>query len=1234
MTADNLRVQLQQVRQRIRKLLGLYGLSWLVAVLFGGMLLIGTVDWLVHIDDPGIRLLLGLGLLGLLATVLWRLLIAPLRRQLTDVDIALRLENRFPVLQDRFASTIQFLDDNGREYSGSAALQQHVVQETLRMSRELPLEDIVETRPVQRAAWTAVGVCVLTAIVVLLSPLEAMTALQRMITPFADRPWPRTTELVLLDTDFEPLPAPTATGPQQKAQGDTLKLFVENTRGDLPETLAMQYRFGDQPEIITEPARRANLRDAEEQARSVGVVQLQLTKGPLYYRAIGGDDDRMPWRKLDVVPPPIVEQLQVTLTAPSYRGGEETALPAGIGHVEGLLGTQVQVTARLNKPVRSARLRIKDRPPLGMTMTDDGRGVSTTFEINEAGVYSYWFDLQDLSGLENADAPRYEIRGLADAVPEVWIEEPATDRQVTAAAVIPITFGAKDDLGLRRLQLPFQLGESGDAVTAMIGTWDLPERSQQEARQLEWSLLPLNLQPGDRLRFRAEAFDDYDLDGGHIGRSITRTLTIVSAQEKAAELEGRQAGLVDELESLRNRQQQSREHVEQLQIQLERAGGLQPQDVDLLKRVELEQKQITTKLQHPLDGVSARATELLAELANNKLNAPEMQGRLQQIADELRVVQEDHLPQVEHDVISVRKSAEADLAAGANPRDERTRDEQVDSLNHAERHQQAVLDSLDGLLAELSDWRRRRDVTAEVAGLQRDQQELANETAEVGQKTIGRSAAELSPQERADLAKIADRQRKQADRIDQLATELKESSSAGRESNPSAAETMDEAREHLESSAVASRLREAAAQLERNQIGDATGLQEQAATDLEELADIVENRGADDLEELVERMKTAEEQIESLRKRQEELQLKKKAAEQLTDPEQRQSELEKIQKQQAELAREATTLARQLRRLRAGSAGDATRRAAQQMEEAVERLLQEPEAVDELLDEALADLEQAQNDLTEKRLQFEEQLAREMLERISDEIAALVGRQQTVIDETNRLEGERRRRGNLTRGQAKTLRELVVVQRELAAKTGELAELVAAAEVFALALRGAARDMTTAADRLERRLTDTRTVLLVTAARNRCVDLTAALKTSKKKPQNNEDNNPKNGVPETDGIPQLAQLRMLKSLQEDLIRRTQQLDSAQTTNGQLDDDEKAELAQLVEEQSQLADLTRNLTQQFAEAISGDAQNNDDQPGEKQPDAKDTDGKSDPKEKPGKSTDDEIENLLKDFEVGQ
>jgi hypothetical protein len=217
-----------------------------------------------------------------------------------------------------------------------------------------------------------------------------------------------------------------------------------------------------------------------------------------------------------------------------------------------------------------------------------------------------------------------------------------------------------------------------------------------------------------------------------------------------------------------------------------------------------------------------------------------------------------------------------------------------------------------------------------------------------------------------------------------------------------------------------------------------------------------------------------------------------------------------------------------------------------------------------------------------------------------------------VIDETNRLEAERRESGRWTRAQLASLRAVAELQAALRAETEALAEKVKAAEVFALALRGAAADMGAAAERLSQRLTDPRTVELETAARHRFEDLVAALRQSQQQqnadgenenPQEQQPEEPGPAGPQTDGIPHLAQLRMLKTLQEDLISRTAKLDRRRQPGGQLTDDLQAELDRLVTEQGLLADLTRNLTKQFVDAFQADTAGREEAPpdGEPQPD---------------------------------
>ncbi len=1194
---ESLQARLTELRHRLRQMTWLYGLSWLVAVVFGATLLAGLLDWSVRLEDAGVRLILGLGIVAAASWISWRLLVRPLRRQISDVEIALRIEKRFPGFNDSLASTVQFLNANGDPKLGSPEMQKQVVERTVRQVERVNLADIVETRSVRKVAVIAVGVCLLTALVAGLNQAAAATALYRLVFPFANRPWPKTTELRLVNEKLQPLNYDSAE-PLRLAEGDTLDIYVENQKGQLPDEVFMEYKF-DGDEVIAEPLRRTTLHGDGGHPKEVCVASLVAAKGPMSFRAVGGDDDEMPWQKLEVVPPPEVQSLQLTLIPPKYTGREQETLPQGAGHVRGLVGTLVHVKATVNKPLQSAHLRVKDLPPVRVPLSNNGRKLEVEFPITEPGVYSWWFDLKDLEGFENANAPRYEVRGTADLVPDVWIDEPPRDKNVTPTATVPIIVGAKDDLGLKAIRLQYRISSDESSPLVMVPLYSPDDRPLEHRVEHAWELSGLNLKPGMEITFHAEALDDFDLDGEHIGKSNPRKLTIVTPEEKSAELSFQQGALIEELEAAHKMQIQTHDQIEQLKIQLQAAGELRLDDVDLLKRLEIEQRQINARLSHPAQGLVAHTEELLKEQQHNKIDDAEMEERLKGIASEVQILQEDHLPLIEQELTNARKLAQTKLGltpedgeeekpkpAPSAARDQKTALERVDG------HQQAVLDSLGEMLTQLAEWRHHRDLIGEVRDLIGNQEAINQSTAEVGRRTFGKRPQDLSPQDKADLARIADRQRKQAGRVGELGKNFEDITNRLKDTSPQAAEILTDAEAHLKEQAVAGNLQEAANQITGNQIGEAAAGQNEALADLNELSDILKNRSVSDTETLVKKLKEAKSELETFRKRQEELQKKIDAAEELTNQEDKEQQLEKLRQEQEQIRREVSSLARRLRRLQAQDSGNSLRRAAGRMEEA-EQLLQENQAnqAEEEIEEILDDLEQAERELAKEEQKAQELLAREMLERIADELKSMIAREQTVIDETNRLEALRKERGNWSRAQLKSLRDLAEVQRSLKTETDRLVEIVKAAEVFALALKGAGREMERAAKRLDERLTDGETIARETAAKNRFVDLIAALDSEKDKVPAEQpepgggEGGPTNAGPQTDGIPHLAQLKMLKTLQEDLIRRTEDLDRLRVENGELSDDQTQELDLLAGEQGLLADLTRNLTAQFAEAFS-------------------------------------------------
>ncbi|MCC7420329.1 MAG: hypothetical protein IT428_08620 [Planctomycetaceae bacterium] len=1254
--SDMLFERLRQLRQRLVRLLSVYGAAWTWTVLVLGVMAIGFVDWLVHLDDPGVRFILGLVILASAGWTAWRFLVQPLRQAFTDVDLALHIERRNPGFRDSLASTVQFLQGRSDRSLGSPALQQKVIADTLRRVRGVDLDDVLDTRSIVRASCVAGAVAVALLTIVGTNFSTSMTALRRLAFPFSAGEWPRKVELVLLSNRFEPVSFDAET-PLRVTEGSTVELFVENTRGALPEDLRVESRPESGGAVAADRLRRTTLRDSRGKAREVGALTLATVRADLRFRAAGGDDERMPFYRIEVVPPPLVEEFQATLTPPKYSRKDLEKLPPGVGHVQGLVGTLVDVEAKVNRPLESVRLRVKDQTQTGLELAEDGLSFRGRFTIAEAGVYSYWFELRDREGFENPEAPRYEIRGVADLVPEATIELPATDLTVVTDARIPFRVSARDDLGLKGMRLVSRLGDRSDTESRVLRLFDGEGRPAQHAADLILDLKEYEPAPGSRILVHGEATDDFDLGPEHVGRSVARVLTIVSPQEKAIELSSRQGALVDELERSVEAEKRAREQIGQLQLQLNKAGQLQPGDIDLLKRIELDQKQLASRLAGSVDSIESRSREMIRELDQNNLDDDAMRSRLEQLAEDVGRLREANLPVIEQQLTRARKAAalenrskdestnpaggrdepekkgpESDAGKPSSSTEPRRPDgdraekpaphtpdakappaakrspngmddskeheaatpsphEQRDALREVGEQQDIVLESLGEQLRRLSEWRSRRDITGELQELVNGQKRLNEDTAEVGRRTLGKPQEDLTAQDQADLARLADRQDRQADRTAQFRAKVGEMAKDMGGSNPDVAESLKEIQEDLRRNATAEKMRQVSDEIEKNNVGRATTGQQELIEELDQLQSSLRERPNADLEEMVKRMKRSEAELESLKDRQEELQKRTREAAQNPDAQEREAQLEQLRKEQQKLRDDTADALRRLRKQPSKNAADAARRAGQRMDQAADALDQnDGEAADDPMQEALDDLEQARQETAQERREAEMKLAQELLEQIADEIRSMVARQQGVIDELKRLSEEFARRGNWTRGQLKSLLGVSEVQKGLLDETNRLAEKIKAAEVFALALRGASRSMQTVVTRTAERKADEPTVAAAEAALKRFVALVESLKNDPTDPMGAEQQGGASGEqpdqkqdqgPPQDGIPQMAQLKMLKSLQEDLLARTAALDALRGKEGMFTVDQQKELDALALEQGELADLTRNMIRKLA-----------------------------------------------------
>ena len=547
----------------------------------------------------------------------------------------------------------------------------------------------------------------------------------------------------------------------------------------VPDEVRIQYSYQSDPadgEIETELMPRIN---------GVTVARKDSVSRPFWYRAEGGDDRSMGWQRLEVVEPPRLESLELTLHPPAYSG-----LPVETSEkrIHALRGTKVALSGSTTKQLKSATIHSPGGEELPALVAADGHHFTLPADAAQPLVVDksgeYWIALEDREGLTSGGEDRWEVRAVADAAPTVTIEQPAGNVFVTPRGEVRLKVMAKDDLALHSMSLHFSRSDDAKTPDFTVPLFAGPEQLAPltvagllstgklgESRTVEhaWSLAELGLKSGTQLNCWVTS-DDYL---PQTGTSTVRRLSIISPEELEERLAQRQTLIFGELQRVLKLQQDARSQTQSLSVQVDKVGQLTKQDVDHAQAAELNQRQISRTLTSPSEGVPAQIAEFLADLQSNQVDSPDLERRMTTISDELTRLGQEHLGPIERDLTSVIKAAQSRLAPSSTPTPTAPADPLLKkSLTAAGANQDRVISSLEGMLDELKQWDNFRRFARDVAQLQRDQEAVAEATKQAAQKTLGRDVKDLDTQQQADLKKLAGNQAELSRRLEKTQQQM------------------------------------------------------------------------------------------------------------------------------------------------------------------------------------------------------------------------------------------------------------------------------------------------------------------------------------------------------------------------------------------------------------------------------------------------------------------------------
>jgi hypothetical protein len=191
---NTLRHRLAALRRRLRLVAAFRGAGWLLAAVLASAVAAGLLDWRWHLPDL-VRAAVLVATLAGAAVLAYRYLFCPLSARADDLTLALRIEERYPDLNDALASTVAFLGRSGQPEGESASMEREAIRRALGKAARCDFGKVIDSRGLGTACLTAVGALTLAVALCVLFPAQARTALARLGDPFGGHDWPRLTQL-------------------------------------------------------------------------------------------------------------------------------------------------------------------------------------------------------------------------------------------------------------------------------------------------------------------------------------------------------------------------------------------------------------------------------------------------------------------------------------------------------------------------------------------------------------------------------------------------------------------------------------------------------------------------------------------------------------------------------------------------------------------------------------------------------------------------------------------------------------------------------------------------------------------------------------------------------------------------------------------------------------------------------------------------------------------------------
>ncbi|MBT3448096.1 MAG: chromosome partitioning protein ParA [Bacteroidetes Order II. Incertae sedis bacterium] len=789
-----------------------------VSLFSGALLLIGSFSalwfisaslesffWFAPTVRWGLLIFAGLGLLIVFSRfVLLPVLInAGLLSGAENETLAKKIGHSFPEVEDRLLNLLQLSE--GSHSSSPEPFVDSALQKLGEPLKSVPFEEIVSWKETRKVGLWAISPVLLLLVFLLAAPGSFFSATTRLTSPATEFERPAPFSFAVLPGDAEIV------------IGEDLKVSI-SISGDYADTQPVL-------ESLVDGEMRSRFINLTEDSTGLLSHLYRSIRQPFRYRVSGGGL-ASPWFTVEVVERPLVQELNLRISYPSYTRIPDQRLASNVGDVVALGGSRVDLTVSV-AGARAERAVLAFESGINTEMELDGLSARASFTVRSNDRYKV--RLYSAGDIQNLDPISYSIETLSDSSPTATLLSPAALVDLSDEMHVFLLTHITDDFGFRNMTLNYRLSDSRFGnVSETFTTYPLPAPDPFALDQeipFDWYLnreTGLDPVPGDMFEYYIQVWDNDAVSGYKSAQTRVFQLRFPSLAEQFKDLDNSQDRTEDSIEKMLEKADAVREQFEELKEDLIQKPEAEWEDERALDQLQERQEE----MENAVDEISQQMEDLAEQMNNNDLVSDEtmsMFEELQEVVDEVRTPElMDALEQLESAIDNM------DL------------NEMQDALEKFEFSEDMYSERLERTLDLFKQFRVQQDmdeVEQRAEDLAETEDKLAEETAKLENEQQEPEEA-AGDNEDADERReeLAEQQEMAAEEMQALEDKMEEVLERMEELKNMPSEQMQDLMEDTQDEQLSQKMQENAEEVKEGDLGEASQQQQEMSEQLGQLS--------------------------------------------------------------------------------------------------------------------------------------------------------------------------------------------------------------------------------------------------------------------------------------------------------------------------------------------------------------------------------------------------------------